>query len=50
MGHQLESGDDLRRTRHRPAAGRMRVGSLELDPLSREVWVQGKRVALSKKE
>jgi DNA-binding response OmpR family regulator len=40
----------LRRTRHRPAAGRIRVGSLELDPLSREVWVQGERVALSKKE
>jgi len=40
----------LRRTRHRPATGRIRVGSLELDPLSRQVWVQGDRVALSKKE
>jgi DNA-binding response OmpR family regulator len=40
----------LRRTRHRPSAGRIRVGSLELDPLSREVLVQGERVALSKKE
>ncbi len=40
----------LRRTRQRPATGRIRVGSLELDPLSRQVWVRGERVALSKKE
>jgi DNA-binding response OmpR family regulator len=40
----------LRRTRHRPATGRLRVGSLELDPLSRQVWVRGTPVALSKKE
>ena len=26
------------------------MGTLELDPLSREVWVQGERVHLSKKE
>ena len=40
----------LRRTRHRPATGRIRVGTLEIDPLSRQVWVNGERVALSKKE
>jgi DNA-binding response OmpR family regulator len=40
----------LRRTERRPGTGRLRVGSLELDPLSRQVWVQGERVALSKKE
>jgi DNA-binding response OmpR family regulator len=40
----------LRRTRRRPAAGRVRVGSLELDPLSRQVWVRGEPVALSNKE
>jgi DNA-binding response OmpR family regulator len=40
----------LRRTSHRPATGRIRVGSLELDPLSRQVWVQNERIALSKKE
>jgi DNA-binding response OmpR family regulator len=40
----------LRRTRRRPGTGRLRVGSLELDPLSRQVWVQGEPVSLSKKE
>jgi DNA-binding response OmpR family regulator len=40
----------LRRTRRRPGTGRMRIGSLELDPLSRQVWVRGGPVALSKKE
>ena len=40
----------LRRTRRRPPTGRIRVGSLELDPLSRQVWVRGQPVALSKKE
>jgi DNA-binding response OmpR family regulator len=40
----------LRRSSMRSAVGRMRVGTLELDPLSREVWVQGERVHLSKKE
>ncbi len=40
----------LRRTQRRPGAGRMRVGSLELDPLSRQVWVGGQSVSLSKKE
>lgn len=40
----------LRRTQRRPRAGRLRVGSLELDPTSRQVWVSGEPVALSKKE
>ena len=40
----------LRRTRHRRATRRIRVGSLELDSLSRQVWVRGERVALSKNE
>jgi DNA-binding response OmpR family regulator len=40
----------LRRTQRRPSAGRLRIGSLELDPVSRQVWVRGDRVALSKKE
>jgi DNA-binding response OmpR family regulator len=40
----------LRRTSRRPGAGRLRIGSLELDPLSRTVWVAGRRLALSKKE
>lgn len=40
----------LRRGRHRPQTARVRVGSLELDPLSREVWLGGEPVTLSKKE
>jgi DNA-binding response OmpR family regulator len=40
----------LRRTRHRPAAGRLRVGTLELDPGSRQVWVKGEKISLSPKE
>jgi DNA-binding response OmpR family regulator len=40
----------LRRTRQRPAAGRIRVGSLEIDPLSRQVWVEGWAVGLCNKE
>lgn len=40
----------LRRTRHRPHLGRLRVGSLEIDPLSRQVWLSGEPVSLSKKE
>jgi DNA-binding response OmpR family regulator len=40
----------LRRTQRRPAMGRLRVGSLDLDPASRQVWVRGEPVALSKKE
>jgi DNA-binding response OmpR family regulator len=40
----------LRRSRRRPGAGRLRIGSLELDPLARQVWLRGEPVALSKKE
>ncbi len=40
----------LRRTRRRPGTGRLRIGSLELDPMSRQVWVRGEPVPLSKKE
>jgi DNA-binding response OmpR family regulator len=40
----------LRRTQRRPGTGRLRVGSLELDSLSRQVWVKGESVSLSKKE
>jgi DNA-binding response OmpR family regulator len=40
----------LRRSRRRPSAGRLRVGTLELDPGSRQVWLRGEPVALSKKE
>jgi DNA-binding response OmpR family regulator len=40
----------LRRSSMRSAIGRVRVATLELDPLSREVWVEGERVPLSKKE
>jgi DNA-binding response OmpR family regulator len=40
----------LRRTRRRPGVGRLRIGPLEVDPLSRQVWVHGEAVALSKKE
>jgi DNA-binding response OmpR family regulator len=40
----------LRRTRQRPRLGRLRVGSLEIDPLSRQVWLKGEPLSLSKKE
>jgi DNA-binding response OmpR family regulator len=40
----------LRRTRLRPKQGRLRVGSLEIDPLSRQVWVRGQPLSVSKKE
>ncbi|HEV2811797.1 MAG TPA: response regulator transcription factor [Solirubrobacteraceae bacterium] len=40
----------LRRTQRRPGMGRIRVGTLELDPPSREVTVRGQRVELSQKE
>ncbi len=40
----------LRRTRLRPQQGRLRAGSLEIDPLSRQVWLRGEPVYLSKKE
>ena len=38
----------LRRTRRRPGMGRLRVGPLELDPLSRQVWLRGEPLDLSK--
>jgi DNA-binding response OmpR family regulator len=40
----------LRRTQRRPGMGRLRVGTLEVDPPSREVTVRGERVELSQKE
>ena len=40
----------LRRSTRRPGTGRMRVGTLEIDPQSREVWLEGRPVHLSKKE
>lgn len=40
----------LRRGRRRQGPGRVRIGTLELDPLSRRVWVRGQEVRLSKKE
>ncbi|MHB8656825.1 MAG: response regulator transcription factor [Solirubrobacteraceae bacterium] len=40
----------LRRTRRRPGIGRIRVGALELDPVGRAVRLDGRPVALSKKE
>jgi DNA-binding response OmpR family regulator len=40
----------LRRAQRRPGMGRLRVGTLELDPPSREVTVRGERVELSQKE
>ena len=40
----------LRRTARRPRGGRLRVGELEIDPLSREVRLRGRRIELSQKE
>src|SRR3954468_13032044 len=40
----------LRRMEPRVASGRLRVGDLEVDPLSREVHLRGRRVELSQKE
>jgi DNA-binding response OmpR family regulator len=40
----------LGRTSHRPRLGRLRVGGLEIDPASRQVWLDGEPVELSKKE
>jgi DNA-binding response OmpR family regulator len=40
----------LRRSSRRPNLGRLRVGGLELDPASRQVWLHGEPVTLSKKE
>jgi DNA-binding response OmpR family regulator len=40
----------LRRARARPRLGRLRVGALELDPVSRGAWVDGEAVHLTNKE
>jgi DNA-binding response OmpR family regulator len=40
----------LRRTAGRARTGRVRVRALELDPRSREVWVRGEPIHLSRKE
>ena len=40
----------LRRSLRRPNLGRLRVGALEVDPVSRRVLVRGEPVTLSKKE
>jgi DNA-binding response OmpR family regulator len=40
----------LRRSRVRARLGRVRIGVLEVDPVAREVWLEGQRVHLSKKE
>jgi DNA-binding response OmpR family regulator len=40
----------LRRSSRRPNLGRLRVGALELDPASRQVWLHGEPLQLSKKE
>jgi DNA-binding response OmpR family regulator len=40
----------LRRSCRRPGQGRVRVGTLELDPQGRQAWVEGREVHLSGKE
>jgi DNA-binding response OmpR family regulator len=40
----------LRRTSRRPGSGRLRVGALELDPISRQVRLRGETIDLSPKE
>jgi DNA-binding response OmpR family regulator len=40
----------LRRSTLRPGARRLRVGPLEIDPQSRQVWLEGERLHLSGKE
>jgi len=40
----------LRRSRERPALGLVRVGELEIDPVSRDVRVAGAAAVLSQKE
>lgn len=39
-----------RRGRQRPGAGKLRIGPLEVDPLTRRVWLRGQELRLSKKE
>jgi DNA-binding response OmpR family regulator len=40
----------LRRSQARPGRGALRVGELSVDPVSREVRLRGRRIALSQKE
>ncbi len=40
----------LRRSQRRPGSGRIRVGPLELDTVTRQVWLHSEPVRLSKKE
>ncbi len=40
----------LRRSTLRPSVGRIRVGTLEIDPQSRQVWLEGDPLHLSGKE
>jgi DNA-binding response OmpR family regulator len=40
----------LRRSKHRPGSARLRVGSLEIDSVSRRAWLAGEALALSNKE
>jgi DNA-binding response OmpR family regulator len=40
----------LRRTRRGPRCSRLQIGPLEVDPLGREVWLNGEPIHLSKKE
>lgn len=40
----------LRRTQERPRTGALRIGGLEIDPVSREVLLDGTRVELAAKE
>jgi DNA-binding response OmpR family regulator len=47
---RLRVGAVLRRASERRGEGRLRVGELDVDPVSREVHVRGARVTLSQKE
>jgi DNA-binding response OmpR family regulator len=40
----------LRRSAPRPGTGRVRVGTLELDPQGRQAWLEGREIHLSGKE
>jgi DNA-binding response OmpR family regulator len=40
----------LRRSVRRPRSGRRRIGPLEVDVIARQVWLNGERVRLAKKE
>jgi DNA-binding response OmpR family regulator len=40
----------LRRSKRRPGHGRLRIGPLQIDSLSRRVWLHDELLALSKKE